>query len=319
MPHHPKRPQMTTRRSPTPLQDRRYVVPEEKSNWLLWTFLSLLAVGAVAVVFWRLQYQDNLQKNDEKVLALLDSADQLITANREDEAEAVVSQGIGLIPGDNRCQAMIERINAKRKMILKNKTEASSAALSGAEELAKTDIGLAIDAFERVVEDKSLATETHLAAEARIAALKGGACSLRMPEDWPRDANVTIDNIAKEITNGLVTGISPGKHTVIASRFGFRDSPPVELSFRGVDPLPLPTIVWKPRGAKVYVNSRPSGAAVWWQGKDTGKVTPCEILDVDDGQVEFLLKHPTYEETSLKGEVKDRKPLSVTATLKPKE
>ena len=113
-----------------------------------------------------------------------------------------------------------------------------------------------------------------------------------------------------------MSGITPGKHTVVASRFGFRDSPQVELNFRGLDPLQLPTIEWKPRGAKVFVNSRPSGAAVWWHGKDTGKITPCEILDVDDGPIEFLLKHPKYEATTLKGEVKDRQPLSVTATLK---
>lgn len=306
-------------RSPAPQQDRRYVVIEKKSNWVLWTFLGALAVGAAVLVVWRLQYQDNLQKNDEKVLALIESADQLIQANREDEAEAVVSQGIGLIPGDTRCQTVIERINAKRKLILKNKAEASSNALGGAEQLAKTDIALAIDAFEKVAEDASLPAETHLAAEARIATLKGSVCSLQMPNDWPKDANVSIDNIPKEITDGLVSGITAGKHTIQASRFGFRDPAPVELEFRGVDPLKFPTIEWKPRGAKVYVKSRPSGAAVWWQGKDTGKVTPCEIVDVDDGPVEFLLKHPKYEETTLKGEVKDRQPLSVTATLKPSD
>ena len=84
-----------------------------------------------------------------------------------------------------------------------------------------------------------------------------------------------------------------------------------------LDPLPLPTVVWKLRGAKVFVKSIPSGAAVWWKGKDTGKVTPFEIEDVDDGPIEFLLKHPKYDETPLNGEVKDRQPLSMTATLKP--
>jgi hypothetical protein len=306
-------------RSPAPQPDRRYVVIEKKSNWLLWTFLGALAVGVAVLVVWRLQYQENHQKNDEKVLALLESADQLILANRENEAEAVVSQGIGLIPGDTRCQAMIDRINTKRKMILKNQVEASNAALTSADQYAKTDIVLAIEALEKVVEDNSLTAETHLAAEKRIAELKGSVCSLRMPKDWPRDANVTIGHIAKEITDGQVTGITPGKHTILASRFGFRDPPAVELEFRGTDPVQLPIMEWKLRGAKVYVKSRPSGAAVWWRGKDTGKVTPCEILDVDDGPVEFLLKHPDYVENVLKGEVKDRQPLSITATLKPSD
>ena len=315
----PNQPPTKTRRSPT--QQWGYVapIPVKKTNWILWTFLGIAVVAAIGGVAWRLQYQANWQQNDEKVLALIASADQLIQENREDEAETVVKQGIGLLPGDNRCQQVIERINTKRQMILQRKTEASEAALAEAEELAKTDITLAIDTLGKIVADASLTSEAHKTAEARIAAFNRGACSLRLPEDWPRDAILTLDSTTKDPVDGLVTGILPGKRTISFSRFGFREPPPVELDFRGVEPLPLPPVEWKLRGAKVFVKSRPTGAAVWRQGKNTGKITPCEIEDADDGPIELLLKHPDYAPTPVKGEVKDRQALSLTATLTPKD
>ncbi len=313
----PNRPPTKTRRSPTPQWGYTAPIPEKKTNWILWTLLGIALVAAGGGVAWRMQYQANWQQNDDKVMALLASADQLIQENREDEAEAVVKQGIGLLPGDSRCQQMIERINTKRKMIYERKAEASDAALAEAEQLAKNDIDLAIDALGKIVSDASLTPEARKAAEARIASFKRGVCSLRLPEDWPGDAILTLDDITKEVVKGLVGGILTGKRTVKISRFGFREPPPVELDFRGVDPVPLPTIEWKLRGAKVFVKSRPAGAAVWRQGKNTGKVTPCELEDVDDGPIELLLKHPDYTATPIKGEVKDRKPLSLTVTLTP--
>lgn len=313
----PNRPPISPRRIPSPQRGHVSPIPERKTNWILWTFIGIALVAATAVVAWRLQYQANWKQADDKIMALLESADQLIQANREDEAEAAAKQGIGLLPGDDRCQKMIERINTKRQMILQRKTEASDAALMQAELLAKSDIALAIDEFDRIAADGSLTPEAHKTAVGRMAALKRGVCSLRLPKDWPGDAVLTQDSITKEVVKGLVDGIVPGRHTFTITRYGFRDPPPLELNFRGVDPLPLPTIAWKPRGAKVFVKSRPTGAAVWWHDKDTGKVTPCEIDDVDDGPVELLLKHPNYTATPLKGVVKDRQPLSMTATLTP--
>lgn len=315
----PNRRSTSSRRLPTPLRGHLSPIVEKKPNWILWTFLGIVLVSVVVLVAWRLQYQENWRQNDEKITALLDSADKLIQDNHEDEAEAVVSKGLGLIPGDERCQKMIERINTKREMIRQRKAEASEGALLEAEQLAKTDIALAIDALDRIVGDASLTAEAHKTAVSRIAALNRGVCSLLMPKDWPADTVLTLDSITKDVLKGKIDGIVAGKHTLTITRYGFRDPLPMELNFRSLDPLPLPAVAWQLRGAKVFVKSLPSGAAVWWHDKDTGKVTPCEIEDVDDGPVEFLLKHPKYEATPLKGEVKNRQPLSVTATLKPSD
>jgi len=311
----PNRPQPAPRRSQPTQRGYISAAPEKTINWVLWTLLGIVLVAGGSVVAWRLQYQENWQKTDDQIMLLLASADQLIEANREDEAEAIAKQGLGLLPGDDRCQKMIERINTKRQMIHQRRAEISDASLTQAEELTKNEIKLAIEALEKIVKDDSMTTEVKKTAKARIAALKGGVCSLRMPKEWPKDAVLTLGGTTHRVVEELVTGIVPGKHEVSITRYGFSPPPPMELDFRGVDPLPLPAFVWKVRGAKVFVKSIPSGAAVWWQGKDTGKVTPFEIEDVDDGPVEVLLKHPEFPPTSLKGVVTDRQPLQLTATL----
>lgn len=312
----PNRPLQAPRRSQATQRGYASPVPENGTNWILWTLLGILLVAGVSIVGWRLKYQANWQKNNDKIVALLESADQLILANRDDEAEAVAKQGLGLIPGDVRCQMVIERIDSKRKMILQRRSEISSATMSQAEELAKTDIGLATDALHKMTADETLTPEARAAAKSRIEALQGGVCTLRLPADWPKDAVLTLDGTAQRVVNGLVAGIVPGKRTVMITRYGFSDLPPLELDFRGLNELPLPAVGWKIRGAKVFVKSTPPGAAVWWQGKDTGKTTPFEMEDVDDGPVEFVLKHPNHVDTPLKGLVEDRQPLLLTATLK---
>lgn len=64
------------------------------------------------------------------------------------------------------------------------------------------------------------------------------------------------------------------------------------------------------------VKSQPAGAQVWLAGVNTGKVTPCEFEDIDEGEVEFVLKLPKYENQSVKGEVKARQTTRLSAVLK---
>jgi hypothetical protein len=125
-----------------------------------------------------------------------------------------------------------------------------------------------------MVADDSLTPEGRKTAQARIVSFQSGVCGLRLPKDWPDDAVLTLDGKTQRVVNGLVEGTVPGKHELNITRYGFSTPPPLELDFRGLNPLPLPGFGWKVRGAKVFVKSVPSGAAVWWQGKDTGKTTP---------------------------------------------
>ena len=116
---------MIPRQGASPRWNRRPIRPEKNTSWILWSLIGIVVVAAISVVAWRLQYQAKWRQSDERVLALLESAEKLIQENREDEAEAVATQGLGLLPGDKRCQEMINRINTKRAMIHLNKTKAA--------------------------------------------------------------------------------------------------------------------------------------------------------------------------------------------------
>lgn len=296
----------------------RHVRPARDTSWILWTVLGLAFAGVMALIAWRLQFQAKMKETEKNVSALLASADQLIQSDREDEAEAEVRKALDMLPGDARCQATIDRIDTKRKMIHQKKAAASDFAMTEAEQIAITDIAAAIASFGRIAQDQSFTTEAKRAATERVGKLKSGVCTLRLPGDWPADANLLIDDITKTPVKGVVDGIVHGKHTIRVTRYGYRNPAAMEMDFRGLEPLQLPVIGWQLWGAKVFVTSRPIGAAVWKNGKDTGKVTPCSFEDVDIGQVEFLLKHPKYSDTPLKGEVKDRKPMKLSVTLVPK-
>lgn len=292
-----------------------YVKPERSTPVALWVVLGIIVVAGAALVFWRLQVQGQQQQTEDKVVALLASADQLIQEDREDDAEAAARQALALLPGDARCTATIERIETKRKMIHEKKSNESKVKLAQAEQYALKNLDAAREELDRLRADASLTPEAQKAAAERYKELKGPVCSLRVPKELPTDAVLTLDGETKEAQNSLVTGITPGKHSVLITRFGFRDVAFNDLDFRGTEPLELPAFDWVPKGTKVSITSSPAGAAVWYMGKDTGKVTPCTIPDVEDGPIEILLKHPDYADTTVKGEVKDRRPIRLSAKL----
>lgn len=295
-----------------------YVRPERSTPVVLWWVLGVIVLAAAGLIIWRLQVQQQQQQTDAKVVSLLESADRLILENREDDAEAATRQALELLPGDKRSLATMERINEKRKKIYEKKSDASKIALAQAEQYALTNLETARREFDRLRADASLTPEAQKAAADRMKELKGPVCSLRVPKEWQTDAILTIDGVTKEPENSMVTGLMPGKRDILITRFGFRDVAFKELDFNGTEPVVMPPFEWVPRGTKVSVTSSPAGAAVWYLGKDTGKVTPCTIPDVEDGPVEFLLKRADYEDATVSGEVKERRPLKLSVTLEPK-
>lgn len=282
---------------------------------MLWVSLGVIAVGAVAVVMWRLDYQKQQDEIDKKVVALLESADKLIEENRDDEAEAATRNALALIPGDVRSQAMVERLAVKRELIRKKQSTASGFLVMRAEQLEKENLAAAIKAYEDIRVDPSATAEVKQSAAERIKAIKEGVCTLLLPDDWPADALLTIDDLSKNTVKRKIEGIVHGKRTIRITRPGYRDPAPMEVEFLTAAPVRLPAFLWKLTGAKVFVASTPSGAAVWRDGKDTGKVTPCEFEDMDDGPVEFVLKLSRFPDTPLKGEIKDRLPIKLSAKL----
>ncbi len=311
---HPNRPTPAPRQV-MPSHRSRPIRAEQNTNWLLFGTLGVIAAGALAVVMWRLDVQKQEEDTGKKLVALLTSADQLILENRDDEAEAAVKKAMELIPGDVRAQAVLERINTKREMIHKKKSAESGFSMMRAEQLEKENLAAALEAYDAMRTDAATTADAKQAAAARAQAIRAGVCTLILPEDWPADAELTIDELSKNTAKKKIDGIVHGKRMIAIKRFGYRDPVPMEVEFTTLEPVCLPTFQWKVKGAKVFLTSTPAGAAVWKDGKNTGKVTPCEFDDMDEGTVEFILKRPGYPDTPVSGKVEGRIPLKISGKL----
>lgn len=298
----------------------RRPIHQRSGNPIVSILIGICVIAAVAAILWVLKDRDRHREAEAKVSAMLASADQFIDANQEDQAESLMRQALGLLPGDPRCQAVLDRIAAKREMFQKKQNTESAFALAQAEQVALGDIPAAIEGYERIRTEKSLSEEARKTAAERIKTLKGGVCSLKLPSEWPPEALVSVDGVESKIsTDGVIAGIVPGKHTISVSRFGYREPAPLELEFKGIQTMKYPAVTWKLIGGKVKLTSQPQGAQVWRNGENLGKVTPCELEDVDVGEVEYVLKHPDHANTTVKGEVKSRQVTRLSANLAPKD
>jgi hypothetical protein len=285
---------------------------------MLWGALGVIIAASVAVAAWRLAFQKQQAEIDSKTAALLESADKFVREGRDGDAEAEARKVLGLIPGDARAREVIDRINTKRDMIHKKEAETSGLSMMRAAQLEKENIAAAIEAYDAIQADTNTTKEAKQAAADRTKALGSGLCTLLLPEDWPADGELAIDGLSKNAARKTIDGIVYGKRIISITRFGYRAPAPMEIEFRTLEPVRLPAFEWKLKGAKVFVTSTPPGAAVWQNGRNTGKVTPCEFDDVDEGRVEYELKHYRYPATTVSGEVEGRLPLKLSANFKSK-
>lgn len=280
--------------------------------------IGLCVIAAGGGILWGLKDRDQKRETERRVSAMLVTAEQYVDASQDDQAVNLMRQALILRPGDPRCQALLDRISAKRELFEKKQAADSAYALEQAKVTAETDIVGAIAAYERIHEEKSLSEQARRQAADQVTALKGGVCKLQLPEGWPPEALVSIDGAECKIPpGGLIDGIAHGKRAITVSRFGYREPAAIELDFRGLKTMKLPTVTWKLIGGKVKLVSDPAGAQVWFNGEKLGKVTPCEIEDVDAGMVEYLLRHPDHNDAVVKGEVKSRQLTRLSAKLTP--
>lgn len=262
-----------------------------------------------------MQDQRNHAANQDRVTALLDSAEALINSNQYDEADGNVKEALALIPADARGFALKTRIDSNREMELRKIEASATKALESAEKLVASDLPAAIKAFGGIIANPSFPSEVKQKAAERSGFLKGAVCCLKLPDDWPAGAVLFIDDEERKTEPRLVTGITPGKHKIRFERYQYRAPAPIELDFRTLDPVPLPEVRWRMWGTTVTVQSKPAGARIWRNGKDTGKTTPAKIEDVDDGEIGITLKMAGHADTPVKGLVKDRKPLNLSANM----
>src|SRR6202044_582559 len=93
----------------------------------------------------------------------------------------------------------------------------------------------------------------------------------------PAGAQVQIDGKSDSswVTPFNLSTLNPGQHTLIVSKFGYQAetrSIDVASGSKSFVSLQLAQMT-----ATLSLTSEPAGAAIWMDGKDTGRVTPAQI------------------------------------------
>jgi eukaryotic-like serine/threonine-protein kinase len=108
----------------------------------------------------------------------------------------------------------------------------------------------------------------------------------------PAGALVTIDGQSQGVTPLNLTNLLPGHHTITISKSGFA------TEMRAVDVTSgsksVVSIQLAPTTATVAANSDPAGAAIWVDGRNTGRVTPARISLDRSGSHSFVFKKQGY-------------------------
>lgn len=112
----------------------------------------------------------------------------------------------------------------------------------------------------------------------------------------PDGAEVTFDGSALCQTPCTLTGIAPGQHSVSAAKAGFAQaSRTVSLNSGGNSSLALQL---SQMTAILSVSSNPAGAAIVLDGKDTGKLTPSQIILEKPGKHVVMVRRYGYLDSS---------------------
>lgn len=284
-------------------------------GWIVLLVGLIVAVGGMVPVGLHFRGRQVEEQAGTQVTALVAAAGKYLEAGRLDEAARAADEALRWRPGDSGAQAVSVRVEEARALRAARLLEEAGAAMAAAGETARVDIGAALALYQRLAGGAAYPEGIRAEASAQAERLRGKPCVLRLPGDWPADAVLTVDGVPREAEGGLVSGLPVGTVRIGFSRPGHRPPPGIELALVGTDPAEVPAVAWELLGGRVKLASDPSGAAVWREGKDTGKTTPCVFEDVDVGRVSYLLKHAGRADTVVEGEVATGAELELRAAL----
>ncbi|HEV3041411.1 MAG TPA: protein kinase [Candidatus Angelobacter sp.] len=131
----------------------------------------------------------------------------------------------------------------------------------------------------------------------------------------PDGAKVEVDGYSepKWITPFTASNLAPGKHNVVLTKPGYleeeRDVEVAAGKSLAVD------VSLNPVSPKVVVSSTPSGANIWIDGKDTGKTTPSEIINLEKGAHTIVLRKQGFKEVSTSETLTDGQTLTYSPVL----
>jgi len=129
----------------------------------------------------------------------------------------------------------------------------------------------------------------------------------------PSEAEIFIDgHDTEKLTPEVITDLSPGEHTILLKKEGYNDYEATETITAG-ETLEKYYIMEEkaPTTGNIYIKSDPTGARIFIDGEDTGKLTPETIKDLSLGEHEIKLTLPGYvdyvtTETTVPGETLER-------------
>jgi hypothetical protein len=141
------------------------------------------------------------------------------------------------------------------------------------------------------VKPKYTANKKKLKAAPPAPAIIPGSLSINSN---PEGAQIQIDGHGDSgwLTPYIATGLTPGQHAVSLSKAGYTsEARTIEVTSGSKSFLVLQLA---PLTATVSVASEPAGAAVWMDGRDTGKVTPSQFVVDKPGNHTFVVKKQGY-------------------------
>jgi hypothetical protein len=130
----------------------------------------------------------------------------------------------------------------------------------------------------------------------------------------PQGAQVQVDGQAAGVTPFSLAGLMPGQHSVTVSKPGFvTDTRTVDVSSGSKSVISVQLAVMS---ASVSAHSEPAGAAVWMDGKDTGKVTPSQISVDRPGTHTFVFKKQGYLDETTSANLQIGQTFQLSPTLR---
>jgi len=114
----------------------------------------------------------------------------------------------------------------------------------------------------------------------------------------PAGAQVQVDGKSDSswVTPFNLNGLNPGQHTLIVSKPGYQaETRNIEVASGSKSFISLQL---GQMSATVSLTSDPAGAAIWMDGKDTGRVTPAQISTDKPGNHSFVFKKQGYLDES---------------------
>ena len=130
----------------------------------------------------------------------------------------------------------------------------------------------------------------------------------------PAGAQVAIDGQSQSVTPLSLANLLPGHHTITISKLGFASQT------RGVDitsgSRSVISVQLAPTTASVAATSDPTGAAIWVDGKDSGRVTPARISFDKPGTHNFVFKKAGYLDESMSANLQIGQTFEMAPTLR---